>query len=60
MNVRKAVFIDLYGTLIEDHGVAERVAHIKFKPGAIKALKRIEDAGFLAFVSVCHETIAVP
>ncbi len=60
MSGRKAIFLDLFGTLVEDHGVAERVVCVKFKPGAIEALKRFEDAGFIAFVSVCHETIKVP
>ena len=60
MSGRKAIFLDLYGTLVIDHGVPDRVMRVKFKPGAIKALKRFEDAGYLAFISVCHETIQVP
>jgi len=60
MNARKAVFLDLFGTLVEDHGVADKVPRIRFKQGAIKALKRFEDAGFLAFVGVCHQTFKIP
>jgi len=60
MSARKAVFLDLFGTLVEDHGVADKVPRVKFKKGSFEALKRFEDAGFLAFVDVCHQTFKLP
>ncbi len=60
MVTRKAIFLDLFGTLIEDHGVLEKLDEVVFKPGAIEALKRLEKGGFTAFVSICRTGMPIP
>ena len=60
MKQRKAAFLDLFGTLIEDHGVLEKPDDIVFKAGAIDALKKLQDHGFLIFVSICRLGMPIP
>ena len=47
---RGAVFFDRDGTLNVDVGYAHRPDQIAWTPGAIAAIKRVNDAGLLAFV----------
>ena len=60
MKPRKAIFLDLFGTLVEDHGVLDKVAALVFKHGALDALKRFSDKRFLLVISVCHDTTPDP
>lgn len=56
----KAVFLDLFGSLVEDHGGFDQADKIKFKPGALQALKEFSDAGYMLFVAVCRTGARVP
>lgn len=47
---RGAVFFDRDGTLNVDVGYAHRPDQIRWTPGAVEAIKRVNDAGLLAFV----------
>jgi histidinol-phosphate phosphatase family protein len=47
---RGAVFFDRDGTLNVDVGYAHRPDQIEWMPGAVEAIKRVNDAGLLAFV----------
>lgn len=47
---RGAVFFDRDGTLNVDIGYAHRPDQIRWIPGAMEAIKRVNDAGLLAFV----------
>ncbi len=60
MNKNKAVFLDLFGTLIEDHGFFENVANLIFKNGVLDFLKKIEAEGFVIFISIFRESDEVP
>lgn len=60
MKARKALFLDLFGTLIEDHGVLDKVNKVVFKKGAVKALLRFTGNKYLVIISICHETMPVP
>lgn len=56
----KAVFLDLFGSLIEDHGVFDQADKLKFKHGALQALKEFDAAGYQLFVAVCRTGMPVP
>ena len=60
MSKAKAIFLDLFGTLIEDHGFFEEVADVMFKSGALEFLKKVEAEGFLIFISIFREEDDVP
>lgn len=45
-----AVFLDRDGVLIEERNYLHRVEDVAFIPGAVAALKRLQDAGFLLFI----------
>jgi D-glycero-D-manno-heptose 1,7-bisphosphate phosphatase len=45
-----AVFLDRDGVLIEERNYLHRVEDVAFIPGAIAALRRLQDAGFLLFI----------
>jgi histidinol phosphatase-like enzyme len=60
MSTRKALFLDLFGTLIEDHGVLDSVKDVKFKPGALDAVKQFHDARYVVFISVCRADVPLP
>lgn len=60
MNNKKAIFLDLFGTLIEDHGQMESIDDIRFKRQSIDALKKLQDKGFIAFISVCRVNMPIP
>ncbi|HYG21923.1 MAG TPA: HAD family hydrolase [Verrucomicrobiae bacterium] len=48
--MRRAVFLDRDGTLIAEKHYLHRIAEVEIFPGAIPALRRLHDAGFLLFV----------
>lgn len=60
MSKKKAVFLDLFGTLIEDHGSFESINDVIFKSGALDFLKIIEYEDFLIFISIFREVDEVP
>jgi D-glycero-D-manno-heptose 1,7-bisphosphate phosphatase len=45
--MKRAVFLDRDGTLIEDKDYLHRAEDVVILPGAVEALKRLQDAGFL-------------
>lgn len=45
-----AVFLDRDGVLIEERNYLHRVEDVAFIPGALPALRRLQDAGFLLFI----------
>lgn len=47
---RPAVFLDRDGVLIEDTGWPHKPAEARWIPGAARAVKRLNDAGWLVFV----------
>lgn len=47
---RQAVFLDRDGTIIEDSGYVADPARVRLLPGVARAIRRINDAGFLAVV----------
>jgi len=55
MNKNKAIFLDLFGSLIEDHGFFEEVVDVVFKSGALDFLKKIEAEGYIVFISIFKE-----
>ncbi|MGB9612601.1 MAG: D-glycero-beta-D-manno-heptose 1,7-bisphosphate 7-phosphatase [Candidatus Margulisiibacteriota bacterium] len=48
--MHKAVFLDRDGTIVEDVGYLNRPDQIKFIPGAIKAIKMLNQAGYKVVV----------
>ena len=48
--MRRAVFLDRDGTIIEERNYLSRPEEVVVFPGAAAALKRIQDAGFLLFI----------
>ncbi len=60
MNKNKAIFLDLFGTLIEDHGFFEKAGDIIFKKGDLEFFKKIEAKGFIIFISIFREGGEVP
>ncbi len=47
--MRKAVFLDRDGTLIEDRGYVHRIEDLQLLPGVIEGLKRLREH-FLFFI----------
>jgi D-glycero-D-manno-heptose 1,7-bisphosphate phosphatase len=47
MSPRKAVFLDRDGTIIEERNYLKDPEQVVLLPGAARALKRLQDAGFL-------------
>ena len=60
MGTHKGLFLDLLGTLVEDHGFLERPGNIVVKPRAVTALKRFVEAGYVIIVSICRPDMPVP
>lgn len=48
--LKRAVFLDRDGTIIEDRDYLKRVEDVVIFPGAAAALKQLQDAGFLLFI----------
>ena len=48
--LKRAVFLDRDGTIIEDRDYLKRVEDVVIFPGAAAALKRLQDAGFRLFI----------
>jgi len=60
MGKQKAIFLDLFGTLIHDHGAMDNVDSIRFKDKSIDALKKLQEHGYIAFLSVCRIDMPIP
>jgi D-glycero-D-manno-heptose 1,7-bisphosphate phosphatase len=50
MNLRRAVFLDRDGTLIEEKHYLSDPAEVTVFPGAAQALRRLQEAGYLLFI----------
>ena len=48
--MKRAVFLDRDGTLIEDKDYLHRPEDVVIFPGVVEALKRLQDEGFLLFI----------
>jgi D-glycero-D-manno-heptose 1,7-bisphosphate phosphatase len=48
--MKRAVFLDRDGTLIAEKNYLHQVEEVEIFPGAVLALKRLQDAGFLLFI----------
>lgn len=55
---RPAAFLDRDGTIIKDVGYLSEVADIEFLPGAIEAIRLLNEAGFLVIVATNQSGIA--
>jgi D-glycero-D-manno-heptose 1,7-bisphosphate phosphatase len=49
-DLKRAVFLDRDGTIIEDRDYLSRPEEVVIFPGAAAALKQLQDAGFLLFI----------
>jgi histidinol-phosphate phosphatase family protein len=57
-SLRPAVLLDRDGTIIDETGYLEDPGGIFFYPGAVEALKRLQDAGYLLVVVTNQSGIA--
>lgn len=55
---QQAAFLDRDGTVIEDTGYLATLDDIRFLPGAILAIKRLNDAGFLVVIATNQSGVA--
>ena len=55
---QQAAFLDRDGTVIEDAGYLATLDDIRFLPGAILAIKRLNDAGFLVVIATNQSGVA--
>ena len=55
---KTAVFFDRDGTLVVDHGYVHRPEHLVFQPGAVAAVKRVNDRGMYAFLATNQAGVA--
>jgi D-glycero-D-manno-heptose 1,7-bisphosphate phosphatase len=55
---RRAVFLDRDGTIVEDPGFLHEPEKVKLLPGAAAAIRRLNDAGYLAIVVTNQAGIA--
>lgn len=58
MAKRKAVFLDRDGTVIQDMGYGAEVSKLQFLPGAIEAVKRFNQAGYLVVIVTNQSGVA--
>lgn len=58
MTLHPAVFLDRDGTIIADTGYANDASAVTLLPGAAEAVRRINDAGWLAIVATNQSGIA--
>lgn len=57
-NGRKAIFIDRDGTLIEEVGYLNHLSRMRLLPGSARAVRRINESGYLALVVTNQSGIA--
>jgi D-glycero-D-manno-heptose 1,7-bisphosphate phosphatase len=55
---RRAAFLDRDGTLIDDVSYIADPAHVRLRPGASRAVRRLNDAGWLAIIVTNQSGIA--
>jgi len=55
---KRAVFLDRDGTIVEDPGFLHEPEKVKLLPGAAAAIRRLNDAGYLAIVVTNQSGIA--
>lgn len=48
--INKAVFLDRDGVIIEDRNYIHRIDQVEVIPGAVEALKKLQDHGFLLII----------
>lgn len=56
--LKKAIFLDRDGTILEDKEYAYKPEDVVFIPGALEALEKLKQAGYLLIVVTCQSGIA--
>jgi D-glycero-D-manno-heptose 1,7-bisphosphate phosphatase len=55
---RPAVFLDRDGTLNHDSGYVHRVADFRWLPGAVNAIRRLNESGYYVFIATNQSGVA--